>query len=219
MKSSPPVVQSDPISVVCIHGLWMNGMEMALLRRSLRRKHNFRTSQFSYQAVTEGMAENTRRLSNFIDKLPVDTVHVVGHSLGGVLVLQMLKRFPTVKVGRVVCLGSPLVDSSAARHLSRGAWGRKIIGKTLREAVLETPLNAADPHHEVGVIGGTVSLGLGLLVGRLREPHDGIVMETETRLPGLTDHVMLPVNHFGLIISRRVADETAAFLRHGRFGA
>lgn len=208
---------SDPILVICIHGLWMNGMEMALVRRRLQRRHGFPTTQFSYHTVTEGMAENTRRLSRFIDQLPADTVHLVGHSLGGVLAMQMLKRFPTDKVGRVVCLGSPLVDSIAARHLDRRAWGHKILGKTMRDAVLENPLRTADASHEVGVIGGTLGLGLGLFVARLEAPHDGVVTQKETELPGLTDHLMLSVDHFGLILSRRVVDQTAHFLCHGRF--
>jgi pimeloyl-ACP methyl ester carboxylesterase len=192
-------------------------MEMALLRRRLSKRHGFRTVQFSYQSVTEDVAENSRRLSNFIAQLRADVVHLVGHSLGGVLAMHTLKRFPTDQVGRVVCLGSPLVDSSAARNLGRWGWGRAILGRTLREAVLEMPLRSSDPVHEVGVIGGTVGLGLGLFFGPLDRPHDGVVTQQETELAGLTAHLMLPVNHIGLMLSRRVAGQVAGFLRHGRF--
>ena len=75
-------------------------MEMGLVRRRLRKNLGVRAVQFCYQAITEGITENTRRLSNFIDQNSAETVHLVGHSLGGVLALQMLKRFPTEKVGR-----------------------------------------------------------------------------------------------------------------------
>jgi pimeloyl-ACP methyl ester carboxylesterase len=209
---------SDPdLVIVCIHGLWMNGMDMSLVRRRLRRTLGVNVSQFSYHSVTEGIAENTHRLNNFIDRLQADSVHLVGHSLGGVLALQMLRRFPTDKVNRVVCLGSPLVDSSAAQNFSRWSLGRKMIGRTLREAVLEDPLNASDKYHEVGVIAGTVGLGLGLFVGKLEKPHDGMVTKRETRLPGVTDHLMLPANHIGLLVSRQVAAQAANFLREGKF--
>jgi pimeloyl-ACP methyl ester carboxylesterase len=114
---------SDPdLVIVCIHGLWMNGMDMSLVRLRLRRTLGVNVSQFSYHSVTEGIAENTRRLSNFIRRLHADSVHLVGHSLGGVLALQMLRRFPTDKVNRVVCLGSPLVGSSAAQIFRAGVW-------------------------------------------------------------------------------------------------
>jgi hypothetical protein len=134
-----------------------------------------------------------------------------------VLALKTLRRFPTGKIGRVVCLGSPLVDSGAARHVSRWALGKKMIGQTLREAVLEDPLRYSDEKHDVGVIGGTVGLGLGLLVGNIDRPHDGMVAEYETRLPGITDHLMLSVNHVGMLVSREVSRQAANFLRAGKF--
>lgn len=192
-------------------------MEMGLMRRRLRQTLGVRIFQFSYHAVTEGIAENTRRLSHFIDRLPADSVHLVGHSLGGVLALQMLKRFPTEKVDRVVCLGSPLVDSSAARQLSRWSRGRAIIGKTFFEAVLDQPLQRCDPDHDVGMITGRLALGIGMLVVTLEGPNDGVVAQQETELPGLHDHLMLPVSHFGLLLSPRVTRQTAHFLRYGKF--
>ena len=192
-------------------------MDMSLVRRRLRQFLGANVAQFSYHPVTEGIAENTLRLSRFIDRQQAATVHLVGHSLGGVLALKTLRRFPTDKIGRVVCLGSPLLDSSAARNLSRWSLGRKMVGQTLREAVLEDPLQSTDEHPDVGVIAGTIGLGLGLLVGRLDKPHDGMVTEQETKLPGITDHLILPVNHFGMLVSREVAAQTASFLRDGKF--
>lgn len=192
-------------------------MELSLMRRRLSKNLSVEVAQFSYHTVTEGIAENTQRLNRFIDRHPADLIHLVGHSLGGVLALKTLRRFPTGKIGRVVCLGSPLVDSGAARNFSRWALGKKMIGQTLREAVLDDPLRYSDENHEVGVIGGTVGLGLGLFVGNIDKPHDGMVAEYETRLPGITDHLMLSVNHVGMLVSREVSSQTANFLRTGKF--
>ncbi len=209
---------SDPdLPVICIHGLWMNGMEMTVFRRNLQRLHGLSTLRFSYSAVRCGIDDNSQKLAEFIEAVPVDSVDLVGHSLGGVLALQALKRFTTNKVRRVVCLGSPLVDSSAARNLSRWGWGRSLLGRTIKEAVLDQPLHSASPNHEVGVIGGTVGLGLGVLVGMLPTPHDGMVTIEETQLPGIAAHLILPVNHFGLIFSRAVAAQTSHFLHYGAF--
>jgi hypothetical protein len=55
------------------------------------------------------------------------------------------------------------------------------------------------------------------MLGRLPGPHDGTVAVAETRLPGATDHVVLPVTHFSMLTSRAVADQVVAFLRRGRF--
>ena len=192
-------------------------MEMTVLRRRLQRLHGFSTLQFSYPTVRPGIGENARRLSGFIDSVPAERVDLVGHSLGGVLALQMLQRFPTGKVGRVVCLGSPLTGSNAARNFGRWEWSRKMLGRTIREAVLESPLEISDANHAVGVIAGNVGLGLGLIVGNLERPHDGMVTVPETRLPGITEHRVLAVNHIGLVFSRQVAAQTSHFLRNGAF--
>ena len=192
-------------------------MEMTFFRRNLRRLHSRTTLQFSYPTVRGGIDDNCRRLAEFIATVPADNVDIVGHSLGGVLALQTLTRFATTKVRRIVCLGSPLVGSSAARTLGRWSGGRKLLGRTVKEAVLDQPLHAVSGNCQVGVIGGTVGLGLGMFVGKLQKPHDGMVTIKETQLPGITAHLVLPVNHFGLIFSRAVVDQTDYFLRHGLF--
>ena len=40
---------------------------------------------------------------------------------------------------------------------------------------------------------------------------------SETRMPGATDHITLPVSHFGMLLSARVAREAGAFLALGHF--
>ncbi|MDP6674529.1 MAG: alpha/beta fold hydrolase [Gammaproteobacteria bacterium] len=201
-----------------IHGLWMHGLPLSLLCNRLAQRCEYPAKTFSYRTVTRALPENARRLRRCIDEIDADSVHLVGHSLGGVLALQMLNLFPTDRVGRIVCLGSPLVDSSAARRLSRWRLGRKIVGRTLRNGVLEQPLISVDGNREVGVVAGSVGLGIGAVVGALESPHDGVVSVHETQLPGITAHLVLPVNHIGLIFSGKVADQAAHFLRFGEFG-
>jgi hypothetical protein len=36
-------------------------------------------------------------------------------------------------------------------------------------------------------------------------------------MPGAKDHLVLPVSHVGMLISRDVVDQTAAFLKRGEF--
>ena len=203
--------------IVVIHGLWMHGLELGILRNRLAQRTEWPAQTFSYRPVARALPENARRLRRRLDDIDADTVHLVGHSLGGVLALQMLNLFPTDRVRRIVCLGSPLVDSSAARRLMRWSLGRKAIGRTMRDGVLKQPLVSVDGSREIGVISGSVALGLGAVFGKLEAPHDGVVSVCETRLPGVTDHIVLPVNHIGLVFSSKVADQAANFLRFGEF--
>lgn len=204
-------------AVIVIHGLWMHGFFLQPLRARLARRTGWHAETFSYRSMTRALPENARRLKRRLDELQVDTVHLVGHSLGGVLALQMLNLFPSERIGRIVCLGSPLVDSKAARRLSRWGPTRSLLGPTLHEGVLEQPLGSVHGEREVGVIAGSVGVGLGMIVGRLEKPHDGVVSVTETELPGITAHTVMQLNHWGLLYSGKVADEVAQFLQHGTF--
>jgi pimeloyl-ACP methyl ester carboxylesterase len=204
-------------NIVCIHGLWMPGLEMTLLRHRLRSEHGFRVAQFSYKSVTGRLERSVDELRQFIDDNVNGRAQIVAHSLGGVMSLHMLKRYPDAPVDRVVCLGSPLVDSGPARKFLQYNFGKAIIGETLIEGVLEKPLGEWTGEQPVGVIAGTLPFGGARLILNLEEPNDGVVSAVETKLPGVSDYLELPVTHTGLVLSSTVAERSANFLRDGRF--
>jgi pimeloyl-ACP methyl ester carboxylesterase len=204
-------------SVVLVHGLWMTGMESGLLRGRLADDYGFVTRQYSYQTVQVGIEDNVRLLADFVADVPGERVHLVGHSLGGLLALRMLEQQPLARPGRVVCLGSPLRGSVAARAMASLPFGEDLLGATIREAVLNGGMEAWRGEREVGVIAGTLAAGLGLVLEALPSPNDGTIAVVETRLPGIKDHLEVPVSHTGLLLSQVVASQTAYFLRHGVF--
>ncbi len=204
-------------AVLLIPGLWMGGNIMRVFAYQLRAA-GFTTENFSYRMLRQGLEANCRRLQRRINSSSDERIHLVGHSLGGVLALQTLVRYPEAISGRVVCLGSPLLNTMAGRHLATSRIGSRMLGRTLPEAVFEHPLESWRGVQDVGVVAGSVGLGLGMIVTpRLRRPHDGVVEVAETCLPGITDHLELRVNHTGLLLSREAATQTAHFLHHGRF--
>jgi hypothetical protein len=70
---------------------------------------------------------------------------------------------------------------------------------------------------DLGVIAGDRAFGMGRLIGPLPKPNDGTVTVAETRLPGATDHIVLPVTHLSMLWSGDVAEQVIAFLRDGHF--
>jgi pimeloyl-ACP methyl ester carboxylesterase len=202
---------------VMVHGLWMTGAESGVLRSRLHDEFGFEARQFSYRSVDIGLEENVKLLHDYLGGISGDPVHLVGHSLGGLLALHMLMRFPDQHRGRVVCLGSPLRGSSAARALASLPFGEEILGTTIREAVLSGGMTEYRGGREVGVIAGTLGLGLGMIFEDLPSPNDGTIAVEETKLPGIKDHLELAVSHTGLLFSTEVASQTAYFLRHGEF--
>jgi pimeloyl-ACP methyl ester carboxylesterase len=203
-------------TVILVHGLWMTGVEMSFLKRRLRAA-GLHVVQFQYRMVSKSLEHNCERLARFIREQQEHPVHLLGHSLGGVLALQTLQRYPELPVNKVVCLGSPLLDSSAGRRFIRFAPGRAMLGKTLPEAVFEKPLIAWSGTQTVGVIAGTRSLGLGRIITRLPRPNDGMVSLAETCLPGIDDHLEMNVGHTALVLSATVAKQCISFLRQGKF--
>jgi pimeloyl-ACP methyl ester carboxylesterase len=170
-------------TVVLVHGLWMNGLEMSLLRHRLN-KDGFATYRFSYPTVRCDIAANAARLQDFLRDIDADTVHLVGHSLGGLVILRLFEDFPEQRPGRIVLLGTPYRGSATARNLARFAWGRRLLGRSVEQALFgDGPRWQGG--RELGVIAGTKSMGLGLLVGKLPPPNDGTVILAETQgIPG-----------------------------------
>ena len=207
--------------VVLLHGIWMPGSEMWFVKRRLEADGAFAGHLFSYPSVADSLDENAARLHAFVLEKGFERVHFVGHSLGGVVALRMLATCDDVPPGRVVCLGSPLAGSRAAEVLGGHAWGRKLAGRTLSEGVVHEPASRwalpVTAERDVGIIAGSLSLGLGRIVTSFAGENDGTVAVEETRLEGAKDHLTLPVSHTTLATSRDVADQVAAFLQRGEF--
>ena len=207
--------------VVLLHGIWSHGVGMFVIRRQLEREYGLDVHYFNYPSLKGTLDHNAASLRRFIDRLGKDGVHIVGHSLGGVVALRMLATYDDAPPGRIVCLGSPLTGSRAAAFLDRQDWAEGLLGSTLPEGVLQTSANEWGSHvceqRDVGVIAGNVPLGVGRIVTSFEGPNDGTVTVAETRLDGTRDHLIMPVSHRGMVLSRRVADQAWAFLKRGAF--
>ena len=200
--------------VLLLHGLWMRGFAMAMLHRRLR-EEGFQVHQFEYMSVAAPPEQAIARLRKRIRALAPGPVHVVGHSLGGILALLACRDGEDLPDGRIVCLGSPLNGSGAARGLTHRWGGDMLLGRS--KELLEHGLDRWDGTRQVGVIAGRQPVGLGSLVGDVGSEHDGSVGVEETRLPGLTDHCILETSHTGMLVSADVARQVAFFLREGHF--
>ncbi len=200
--------------IILLHGLWMRSFTMTMLRRRLERA-GYTVHLFDYASVMHDPDLSVAELLKRARGLRGETVHFVGHSLGGLLALRALKQARDLPVGRVVCLGSPLRGSQVARSVARLPGGSLLVGKSAD--VLRDGLQRWDGRHAVGAIAGRLPIGLGFVLGPLGSPNDGTVSVAETRLPGLADHCVVPATHLGLVFSDEAANQTVAFLRTERF--
>lgn len=177
----------------------------------------FDVARFSYAPVADTLERSADRLARFCREQATKPLHLVGHSLGGLLILAALERNADLKVRRAVLIGSPYAGVTAAVGLARYGVGKRMLGRTLRDW-MQLPRPSMPNGVEVGVIAGNVPFGLGPLVARLPKPHDGVVLVDETRVPGAKDFIVLRINHTGTLFSPAVGRAACAFLRNGTFG-
>ncbi len=204
-------------SVVVAHGLWMTGLEATLFRHRLAH-HGFAVRQFHYRSMTAQPEVVFAELRDEVLSMP-PPVHLVGHSLGGLLVLRVAAAHPELPLGRIVLLGAPVNGSRAARAFSALPGASIFFGNLAGQELLRDAVPRWQGPREVGVIAGSHGLGFGRFIGHLPEPNDGTVAVEETDLDGAADHVVLPVSHTGMLVSESVVAATVRFLSSGRFGA
>jgi pimeloyl-ACP methyl ester carboxylesterase len=200
--------------VILVHGLWFGSWAMARLDRNLRAE-GFAVRRFAYATTAGSLAAHSLRLADFARESRVGQLHFVAHSLGGLVTLRMLAAVPGLPAGRVVLLGSPLDGSVVARKARHIPGADRLLGDV--RADLERGYSVLPEARDTGMIAGSRSMGLGLLLGGAGRPGDGTVAVSETRKTGLTDHLVLPVTHTGMLYSGEVARQSAGFLKTGRF--
>jgi pimeloyl-ACP methyl ester carboxylesterase len=201
--------------VVLVHGLWTNRFVMAYLARRMAHS-GFAAHALSYRSVRRDLADNADALAALLARLPHRTLHLVGHSLGGLVVLACLARHAPRRVRRVVLLTAPVSGCETGRKLAGTPWARPFLGCTSRLWTSPEPI-LVDPRYEVGTIAGTLPVGLGAVVARPAGPSDGVVRTDEARYPRSRDHVDLPLAHSQVLVSPLAARQIAAFLHTGCF--
>lgn len=207
--------------VVYVHGLWQRGGESVLLRRRLARDLDADAVAFSYPSVAQNASANARALAEYLSAIHADALHLVGHSLGGVMILKSFEEAPQMHAllppGRMVLMGSPLRGSLTARNLARLPFGKMIMGQSVAQELMLPRERRWNGSRELGVIAGDSGFGLGRLVGKLGGPSDGTILLEEVQIDGAADRAILRVSHTGMLFSAMVARAIASFLRTGRF--
>lgn len=214
----------QPSHVVVLHGWGLSSFATRYWCRHLQLA-GFVASPFSYRSLSRTLDDNVAQLARHIEALPGDgAVHLVGHSMGGLMIMQCLSTHRFERMGRVVMVGTPFQGSAPAQKLKATKWGHFLLGKSI---VQWRGVQASDMPEglEVGTIAGTRPLGMGQVVGklmgntlgRMEMPHDGTVSLTETHVPFASDRVVMHVTHSEMLMSFAVAAQIVRFLNHGSF--
>src|SRR5437899_12329980 len=99
--------------VILVHGLWVPGVVMQPLAARLNHA-GYRCHLFSYMGALRPLQAHAEQLARFARAL--GPAHFVGHSLGGLVVMEALSRQPQIAAGRVVLLGTAARGCYAGRR-------------------------------------------------------------------------------------------------------
>lgn len=201
-------------TVILAHGLWVPGFVMQPIAARLERA-GYRCRNFSYYGAGRPFEAHCERLARFARE--VGPAHFVGHSMGGLVILDALNRHPDLEVGRVVLMGTPVRGCFAGRRIARLAAGRWFLGQS-EQLWREGRAARWQRPEALGIVAGSLPLGLGRIFGALPGVNDGVVSLEETAVEGMADRIVLPVGHSAMLLSARVAASIAAFLAQGSFG-
>lgn len=195
-------------TVIFIPGMWMYSYSTLFLRRGVKRC-GFDVHRFAYGSILNSWPENIELLHQFVSRFDTPVV-LVGHSLGGLLSAETVKQFPELKVEQIIMLGSPIAGSKAGRVLAKWKLGRRLMGGSA--GILHHGIQRLPEAVPVKMIAGESRRGAGCLLTHLPTPHDGTVAVEETRMDGLAEHVILPVNHTSMLLSKAVVRTICSFL-------
>ncbi len=192
--------------VVLAHGIASTRWVLTPLSKRLR-KAGYQTKLYGYPSVWWSNRSHGRKLAKVLRKLAVgyDRVHLVGHSMGGIVSRCALEEELPENFGRVVMIAPPNRGSHVA---TRRAWWQSWAVPTLLE-LMDTPeslVNQMGPLPE------------GREVGILAASKDSVLRPGQTELEGQTDHRTVEGHHSGVLWTRETADLTHHFLKHGSFG-
>ena len=116
--------------ILLVHGFVDNRSVFTLLRRGLRRTGFGRVIALNYSPFTHDVADVAGRLQELVERTCEETgyerVHVVGHSLGGLVARYYVQRLGgDARVHTLVTLGSPHTGTTAA-HLLPTSLARQL---------------------------------------------------------------------------------------------
>ncbi|GAB2695920.1 esterase/lipase family protein [Thalassiella azotivora] len=123
-------VEAAGTPILLVHGMVDNRSVFTLLRRGLRRKGFGRVLTTNYSPLTNDVRSAAAQLAAEVEALVADTgyerVHVVGHSLGGLIARYYVQRLGGhERVHTLVTLGSPHAGTRTA-YLYPAALGRQL---------------------------------------------------------------------------------------------
>lgn len=217
-----PRRQNDAECVVLLHGIGRSSRSLAGMASGLSAA-GYRVANLDYPSTMfpiEYLSEEVLRPA--VERLngdPPAKLHFVTHSMGGIIVRYFLQHHDLPNLGRVVMLSPPNSGSALVDFLRRNVLFKPFMapaGRQLGTDKDSLPLRLGPARFELGVIAGNrTDNPINSLI--LDGPDDGAVTVESTKLPGMTDFIVLRCSHRSILRSQEALDQVIHFLGSGAF--
>lgn len=208
--------------VVLVHGLWRSGAAMDVIARDLSH-HGYITEIVDYPSTSAGIPELAEQyLHQSVEDCrsrKVTQIHMVSHSMGGIIVRQYLQTHILPEGSKVVMMSPPNQGSELSTYFADSWWYEWLVGPagaSLRQDDEGIVSGLAPIQADVGVIAAYRSWSLWP-ESWLPSPNDGTVSLKSMVLDEMDDMAFVNAGHAMM----RYNDEThrliRSFLKHGQF--
>jgi Predicted acetyltransferases and hydrolases with the alpha/beta hydrolase fold len=209
-------------TVVLIHGYNKDESDMFPLKSNLiDLGYNCVTINFPTRFGTLGDCSNVLQseLSKMLPSMSKQQrIHLVGHSMGGLIIRSYLARSSFPNLGRCVLIAPPNSGSKLADLAQKvvppvSKVFKPLIDLKTNGTQISKPVSFPCP--EIGIIAGNKSnLFLGIF---LHNENDGRVEVDSTKLEGMKDFIVKRYGHKEIHHKYDIAILIDNFLRNGRF--
>ena len=216
-----PLLPGGDETVIVVHGFARRAGSMEKLAEHIHQAgYEVRNIEYSsiQKSLDEVQSDVFEKFDQYIFSNPGRKIHFVGHSLGGLLVRAYLDRKSLKNLGSVVLMGVPNKGSALVNEYEE-RWYFSWLGPVLSELRVDDSQflkKLKAPYYKVGVIAGSKPYSR-FSDSSLEGAHDGMVSVESAQLEGMSDFILIDVNHSRMKRDHRVIDQVVYFLKHARF--
>ena len=208
--------------VVLLHGIRASAGAMDNLARHL--------GNAGYTVINIDYPSSTYNIETLVEEyivpkfsaIPADEnrrLHIVTHSMGGIVLREYLKTHVIKNLGKIVMIAPPNHGSEWSDFFADWKIANWIMGPALNE--LQMGKNGIteglpEPTGDIGIIAGKNKWSL---IGNILSngDTDGKVSVESTHLTRMTDFLLVREGHLSILSSKEVMQATEKFLKEGGF--
>lgn len=205
--------------VVLQHGMWRTSQSMARLERTLR-QNGYEVLNPGYASTEDTIEAHAARLAEALERrladAPVHAIAFVGHSMGGLVIEQYLRRPDAREPWACVYIATPHRGAILADHRHHWFPFRWVMGERAAGQLRTTDALHRQPipwPQRSGAIVGDIGAGNASIPGA----DDGTVGVGEATFPGAAATAKVPFGHTRIAVVPPVHRLVLRFLLAGDF--